>query len=29
MATKSKKDQIVELAVLAPLDWVDERTAAA
>jgi menaquinol-cytochrome c reductase cytochrome b subunit len=28
MATKSKKDQIVELAVLAPLDWVDERSAA-
>ena len=28
MASRSKKDQIVEMAVLAPLDWVDERTAA-
>ena len=25
---KTKRDQIVELAVLAPLDWVDERTGA-
>ena len=28
MATKSKKDSLVETAILAPLDWVDERTAA-
>ena len=28
MAAKSKRQQLVDLAVLAPLDWVDERTAA-
>ncbi|MEP7225386.1 MAG: cytochrome b N-terminal domain-containing protein, partial [Actinomycetota bacterium] len=28
MATKSKRDLLVENAVLAPLDWVDERTGA-
>ncbi len=28
MAAKSKKDLLVENAILAPLDWVDERTAA-
>jgi len=28
VATKSKKDLLVENAILAPLDWVDERTAA-
>ncbi len=28
MATKSKRDLLVENAILAPLDWVDERTAA-
>jgi quinol-cytochrome oxidoreductase complex cytochrome b subunit len=28
MPTKSKREQIVDLAILAPLDWVDERTAA-
>ena len=28
MAAKSKRQQIVDLAVLAPLDWIDERTAA-
>jgi quinol-cytochrome oxidoreductase complex cytochrome b subunit len=27
VAQKSKRSQIVELAVLVPLDWVDERTA--
>jgi menaquinol-cytochrome c reductase cytochrome b subunit len=27
MAVKSKRQQIIDLAVLAPLDWVDERTA--
>jgi len=28
MAVKSKRQQMVDLAVLAPLDWVDERTGA-
>ena len=28
MAAKSKKDLLVENAILAPLDWVDERTGA-
>jgi menaquinol-cytochrome c reductase cytochrome b subunit len=28
MAAKSKRQQMVDLAVLAPLDWIDERTAA-
>ena len=28
MPTKSKKDLLVEKAILAPLDWVDERSAA-
>ena len=28
MATKSKRASLVETAVLAPLDWIDERTAA-
>ena len=28
MAAKSKRDLLVENAILAPLDWVDERTAA-
>ena len=28
MATKSKRDLLVENAILAPLDWVDERTGA-
>jgi quinol-cytochrome oxidoreductase complex cytochrome b subunit len=28
VATKSKRQQMVDLAVLAPLDWIDERTAA-
>src|SRR4029450_14144231 len=28
MAVKSKRQQMVDLAILAPLDWVDERTAA-
>lgn len=28
MATRSKRASVVESAVLAPLDWVDERTAA-
>ena len=28
MPTKTKRQQVVDLAVLAPLDWVDERTAA-
>ncbi len=27
MAAKSKRQQMVDLAVLAPLDWIDERTA--
>jgi menaquinol-cytochrome c reductase cytochrome b subunit len=27
MATKSKRQQLVDTAVLAPLDWIDERTA--
>src|SRR5687768_17701276 len=27
MATKSKRQQLIDMAVLAPLDWVDERTA--
>jgi menaquinol-cytochrome c reductase cytochrome b subunit len=27
VATKSKRQQLVDLAVLAPLDWIDERTA--
>jgi menaquinol-cytochrome c reductase cytochrome b subunit len=27
MAVKSKRQQLVDLAVLAPLDWIDERTA--
>ena len=28
MAAKSKRQQMVDMAVLAPLDWIDERTAA-
>jgi quinol-cytochrome oxidoreductase complex cytochrome b subunit len=28
LATKSKRQQMVDMAVLAPLDWVDERTGA-
>src|SRR6187401_3846209 len=28
MAVKSKRQQMVDMAVLAPLDWVDERTGA-
>ena len=28
MARKSKRDLLVETAILAPLDWIDERTAA-
>ena len=28
MAAKSKRDQMIDMAVLAPLDWVDERTGA-
>src|SRR6188472_537056 len=28
MAARSKRQQLVETAVLAPLDWIDERTAA-
>ena len=28
MARKSKRQQLVDTAVLAPLDWIDERTAA-
>ena len=28
MAAKSKRQQMVDLAVLAPLDWIDERTGA-
>ena len=28
MAAKSKRHQMVDLAVLAPLDWIDERTGA-
>ena len=28
MATKSKRQTMVDMAVLAPLDWVDERTGA-
>src|SRR5215510_8127525 len=28
MAAKSKRQQLVDTAVLAPLDWIDERTAA-
>jgi quinol-cytochrome oxidoreductase complex cytochrome b subunit len=28
MAVKSKRQQMVDLAVLAPLDWIDERTGA-
>ena len=28
MAAKSKRQQMVDMAVLAPLDWVDERTGA-
>ena len=28
MPAKSKKDLLVENAILAPLDWVDERSAA-
>jgi quinol-cytochrome oxidoreductase complex cytochrome b subunit len=28
MAAKSRRQQMIDLAVLAPLDWVDERTAA-
>ena len=27
MAVKSKRQQLIDMAVLAPLDWVDERTA--
>jgi menaquinol-cytochrome c reductase cytochrome b subunit len=27
MAAKSKRQQMIDLAVLAPLDWIDERTA--
>ena len=27
MAAKSKRQQMVDMAVLAPLDWIDERTA--
>jgi menaquinol-cytochrome c reductase cytochrome b subunit len=27
MAAKSKRQQMIDMAVLAPLDWVDERTA--
>ena len=28
MAAKTKRQQMVDMAVLAPLDWIDERTAA-
>src|SRR6186713_3723752 len=28
MAAKSKRQQMIDMAVLAPLDWIDERTAA-
>ena len=28
MAAKSKRQQMVDMAVLAPLDWIDERTGA-
>jgi menaquinol-cytochrome c reductase cytochrome b subunit len=28
MATKSRRQQMIDLAVLAPLDWIDERSAA-
>ena len=28
MPAKSKRQQMVDMAVLAPLDWVDERTGA-
>ena len=28
MAAKSKRQQLVDTAVLAPLDWIDERTGA-
>src|SRR4026209_2504185 len=28
MAAKSKRQQLVDTAILAPLDWIDERTAA-
>ena len=28
MAAKSKRHQMVDLALLAPLDWIDERTGA-
>ena len=28
MAAKSKRQQMIDMAVLAPLDWIDERTGA-
>src|SRR4026207_1231371 len=28
MTAKSKRQQMIDMAVLAPLDWIDERTAA-